>query len=47
MRAAGATPRMLEQTTGFQYNGGRDLALTLYARDGDPTLAGCRGSDGN
>ncbi len=41
MKAAGATPRALEQTTGFQYNGGRELALTLYARDVDPTLAGC------
>ncbi len=31
----------LAATTGFQYNGGRPLGLTLYARAGDPRLRGC------
>ena len=38
---AGAAARMLEQTTGFQYNGGKQLSLRLYSREGDAAAATC------
>lgn len=39
--ANGAPLRRLADTTGFQYNGGRPLVLTLYGLAGDAALEGC------
>lgn len=39
--ALGAAPRLLERTDGYQYNGGKQLDLSLYALDGDPAYAAC------
>ncbi|MEM9725909.1 MAG: glycosyltransferase family 39 protein [Pseudomonadota bacterium] len=41
LAAEGASVQLLEQTQGFQYNGGKDLDLRLYGRAGDPDLAAC------
>ncbi|MEL6980408.1 MAG: glycosyltransferase family 39 protein [Pseudomonadota bacterium] len=38
LAAEGAAPRLLAETTGFQYNGGKSLTLRLYAREGDERL---------
>ena len=41
LTAEAAAPRLLAETTGFQYNGGKQLSLRLYGRDGDLELSAC------
>ena len=47
MTAQGAAAQPLEETTGLQYNGGKDRSFTLYAQSGAAEFAGCPGADGD
>jgi 4-amino-4-deoxy-L-arabinose transferase-like glycosyltransferase len=41
LRANGVEPQPLATTSGFQYNGGRRLVMTLYGRKSDTRLNNC------